>query len=69
MATPEATFFVFLFRLSLFHLFTANVTQALPLETIKGETRATSRTRHEDAQDFITTNRNTQITHKSPEEI
>jgi hypothetical protein len=39
-AIPEATFFVFLFH---FHLFTMNVTQALPLEAIKGEAGATSR--------------------------
>jgi hypothetical protein len=35
--TPEATFFVFLFRLFLFRLVTTSVTQALPLETIKEE--------------------------------
>jgi hypothetical protein len=40
MATPEATFVIFLFY---FHLFTMNVTQALPLEAIKGEAGATSR--------------------------
>jgi hypothetical protein len=43
MATPEATFFVFLFYLSPFHLFTTNVTRAISLETIKGEVGATSR--------------------------
>jgi hypothetical protein len=36
-ATPKATFVVFLFR---FHLFTMNVTRALPLEAIKEETGA-----------------------------
>jgi hypothetical protein len=35
--------FVFLFRLFHFHLFTTNVTRALPLKTIKGEAEATSR--------------------------
>jgi hypothetical protein len=39
-ATPEATFFVFLFH---FHLFTTNVIRALSLEAIKGEVGATSR--------------------------
>jgi hypothetical protein len=35
-ATPEASFFAFLFLFSRFHPFTANVTRALPLEAIKG---------------------------------
>jgi hypothetical protein len=39
MAAPEATFFVFLFRLFPFHLFTTHVNRAQPLETIKGETQ------------------------------
>jgi hypothetical protein len=39
-AAPEAIFFIFLFHFSPFHLFTTNVTQALPLETIKGEAGA-----------------------------
>jgi hypothetical protein len=43
MATPEATFFVFLFHSPCFHPFTTNVTRALPLEAIKGETGATSK--------------------------
>jgi hypothetical protein len=43
MTTPEATFFVFLFHSPCFHPLTTNVTQALPLETIKGEARAMSR--------------------------
>jgi hypothetical protein len=34
-ATPEATFFVFLFYFSCFYHFTANITRALPLEAIK----------------------------------
>jgi hypothetical protein len=42
MAAPKATFFVFSFIFSPLHLFTTNVTQALPLETIKGEARDTS---------------------------
>jgi hypothetical protein len=42
-ATPEATFFAFLFHFLRFHYFTANVTQALPLEVIKGEAGATRR--------------------------
>jgi hypothetical protein len=42
-AAPEATFFVFLFRLFPLHLFTTLVTGALPLETIKGEAGATSK--------------------------
>jgi hypothetical protein len=42
-ATPEATFFAFLFHFSNFHPFTANVTRALPLEAIKGEAGATTR--------------------------
>jgi hypothetical protein len=42
MATLEATFIVFRFH---FHLFTTNVTRALPLEAIKGEAGATSRAR------------------------
>jgi hypothetical protein len=46
MAALEATFFVFLIRLFPFHLFTINVTRALPLETIKGETGATSTDEH-----------------------
>jgi hypothetical protein len=33
---PKATFFVFSFILSYFHLFTMNVTRALSLEAIKG---------------------------------
>jgi hypothetical protein len=40
---PEATFFVFSFILSHFHLFATNVTRALSLEDIKGEVGATSR--------------------------
>jgi hypothetical protein len=38
-ATPQATFFAFLFHFffSVFTPFTANVTRALPLEAIKGE--------------------------------
>jgi hypothetical protein len=43
-ATPEATFVVFLFH---FHLFTMNVTRALPLEAIKGEAGVTSRGREQ----------------------
>jgi hypothetical protein len=35
-ATPEATFFVFLFHSLCFHPFTMNVIRALPLEAIKG---------------------------------
>jgi hypothetical protein len=42
-AAPEATFFVFLFHLFPLHLFTTNVTWALPLKTIKGEAGATSK--------------------------
>jgi hypothetical protein len=39
-AAPEATFFLFFFFIfSPFHLFTINVTRALPLETIKGRQR------------------------------
>jgi hypothetical protein len=41
-ATPEATFFAFLFCFSYFHPFTANVTRALLLEAIKGEAGAAS---------------------------
>jgi hypothetical protein len=44
-ATSEATFFLSLFHFPRFHHFTANVTQALPLEAIKGEAGATSRKR------------------------
>jgi hypothetical protein len=43
MAIPEATFLFLFFVFSPFHLFTINVTQALPLGTIKGEAGATSR--------------------------
>jgi hypothetical protein len=39
----QGHFFVFLFRLFHFHLFTTNVIRALPLGTIKGEAGVTSR--------------------------
>jgi hypothetical protein len=42
-ATPEATYFVFLFHSPHFYPFTTNVTRALPLEAIKGEAGATSK--------------------------
>jgi hypothetical protein len=42
-ATPKATFFVFLFHSPYFYPFIMNITQALPLEAIKGEARATSK--------------------------
>jgi hypothetical protein len=40
---PESTFLFFSFMFSPFHLFTTNVTRALPLETIKWEAGATSK--------------------------
>jgi hypothetical protein len=42
-AVPEAIFFVYLFYLFPISPFTMNVTQALPLEAIKGEVGATSK--------------------------
>jgi hypothetical protein len=49
-ATPETTFFVFIFHLPRFHHFTANVTRALPLEAIKGEAWARVREREGDQE-------------------
>jgi hypothetical protein len=61
-AMPEATFWVFSF---IFHLFTTNVTRALPLEAIKREAGATSRKREKKASDQTTTHRSNQIEHTS----
>jgi hypothetical protein len=49
-ATPEATFFAFLFHLPCFHPFTANVTRVLPLEAIKGEAGTRARERGGDQE-------------------
>jgi hypothetical protein len=53
-ATPEATFFAFLFHFSRFHDFTVNVTQALPLEAIKGEAGAASEGRSKNERETRT---------------
>jgi hypothetical protein len=42
-ATPEATFFVFLFHSLRFHPFTMNEIRALPLEAIKEEAEGRGR--------------------------
>jgi hypothetical protein len=57
-------FFVFLFHFSHFHPFTAIVTEALPLEVIKGEAGATFKGRQNDQETIARTHLNRN--HTSP---